>query len=1002
MRLARHAWIFVVLTAALAAAQAALLRAGGVPLLSATAVGNGFPGITVATVVGALVGAVILSRRPRHPIGWLFCLGQLGVAAGLAARAAGDAALAGGLGFPEAGRTWEWIGDLLGSVFALMLLAVLLLLAPDGRLPSPRWRPALLLPPASYALLAVTLVALARPAEVGLSGQVPHASLVDPLVAASSTGVFAGLVAGAAAVVVRLVRARGEARQQMRWIAVASIGLAVVPVLAVAVNLTGRPTPLVLVLALHLAYLAVPVATGFAVLRYRLYDVDRVIGGAVVLTVLVVVASAGYLLAVAAVGRAAEDRGRPSWLALVAFVAVVLALQPVRRVAGRGADRLVYGPRAARYAVLVAHSEHLADAVGGRAFLTGVAQTTARLLAADLLPRRRPAGRRQRGERGLAARGARARPGCAGGPRPARRRRRRSAGARPPAAGRAVALPSAGAAGVLRAGRPGVPDHRTRGVAAGRRDPARRGGRAAGGVPAAPARGRGLRPATGRLRHPGRRGEWPAGGAGPAVGRRRRVRARSGGRRRASSTDASPPPPMPSSSCATSPGRSALRCSTNAACMPPSWRAAHRPEPPSTSARFRLPARAGRRTSRPAPTSAAPSSCAARAAGVRVLLAADPVGLVVSLTFEQGEGPAAPAARGRRGPRRRTRRKPRPGRARGPAHDPRSHGPLRLGPRPAEAPRVEGSLRQVAERPAGEHLLLDVDDGTAREDDDRGRARRRRQQARGGPAVDAGQLEVHEDQIRVQPRGEEDGLLTGPGDADDAEPGGGLDDRRRGQAEGRLVVDDQHCDLRHLPPHLAANASSRTRPSAAGPTDRERCGFLPATCGWHPRDPSAARSTLPAFARLGATHPRGAPVTISFTRLTKRYGAVTAVDDLSVDVQPGRITAFLGPNGSGKTTSMRAAARPGTVPTLGQRHHRRPALPRVAASEAGRRGRARPGLPPQPDGAQAPAHRRAQAGVPRARVEEMLELVGLDGGRRPPRRRLLPRHAPAPRPRRAL
>ena len=285
---------------------------------------------------------------------------------------------------------------------------------------------------------------------------------------------FAGLVAGAAAVVVRLVRARGEERQQMRWIAVASIGLAVVPVLAVAVNLTGRPTPLVLVLALHLAYLAVPVATGFAVLRYRLYDVDRVIGGAVVLTVLVVVASAGYLLAVAAVGRAAEDRGRPSWLALVAFVAVVLALQPVRRVAGRGADRLVYGPRAARYAVLVAHSDHLADAVGGRAFLDRCRADDGEAHGGDLLPRRRPAGRRRRGERGLAAGGARARPGRAGGPRPARRRRRRPAGARPPAAGRAVALASAGAAGVLRAGRPGVPDHRTRGVAAGRRDPARR------------------------------------------------------------------------------------------------------------------------------------------------------------------------------------------------------------------------------------------------------------------------------------------------------------------------------------------------------------------------------------------------------------------------------------------------------------------------------------------------------------------------------------------------
>ncbi len=684
MRLARHAWIFVVLTAALAAAQAALLRAGGVPLLSATAVGNGFPGITVATVVGALVGAVILSRRPRHPIGWLFCLGQLGVAAGLAARAAGDAALAGELGFPEAGRTWEWIGDLLGSVFALMLLAVLLLLAPDGRLPSPRWWPALLLPPASYALLAVTLVALARPSEVGLSGRVPHASLVDPLVAASSTGVFAGLVAGAAAVVVRLVRARGEARQQMRWIAVASIGLAVVPVLAVAVNLTGRPTPLVLVLALHLAYLAVPVATGFAVLRYRLYDVDRVIGGAVVLTVLVVVASAGYLLAVAAVGRAAEDRGRPSWLALVAFVVVVLALQPVRRVAGRGADRLVYGPRAARYAVLVAHSEHLADAVGGRAFLTGVAQTTARLLASTSC---RAAVRLDDGREvsGVWPPGA-SEPGPGAlevpvrhdgvvvgrlvldlppqaAPSPSRRRVLREFCEQAGPAFRTTGLEESLRAGAIRlagvdaqlaasrqrllaaedsgrrqvasairvgvvSGLREVPDRLSAVVAVSRRDPAAAARLVDGCVAATTDALEQLRDITRTISPPmlDQRGLYAA-----LVARR------------------SPPGATVDVGSVPAPG---VR-----------W---------------------------PADVEACAYFCCAEllrgaSGGVRVLLAADPAGLVVSLTFEQGEGPAAPAARGRRGPRRRTGRRPRPDRARGPAHDPRppvpcasAHARLRL------------------------------------------------------------------------------------------------------------------------------------------------------------------------------------------------------------------------------------------------------------------------------------------------------------------------------------
>ena len=161
MRPARHAWAVVVVVVALAGAQAFLLAAAGVPILSAASVGEGFPGIPLATVVGALVGAAILSRHPRHLVGWLFCLGQLGVAIGLTARAAGNLALAEGRS-PTMGRMGEWVGDLLGGVFALMLLAVLLLLAPSGRLPSPRWRPALLLAVGSYGVLVGTLLTLSR------------------------------------------------------------------------------------------------------------------------------------------------------------------------------------------------------------------------------------------------------------------------------------------------------------------------------------------------------------------------------------------------------------------------------------------------------------------------------------------------------------------------------------------------------------------------------------------------------------------------------------------------------------------------------------------------------------------------------------------------------------------------------------------------------------------------------------------------------------------------
>ena len=82
-------------TAACSLAEAGAMRLAGVPLFSATAFSNAFPIVNIATVVGALVGAVILTRHPRHRIGWLFCWGQLGVAVGLLARAVADAITSG-------------------------------------------------------------------------------------------------------------------------------------------------------------------------------------------------------------------------------------------------------------------------------------------------------------------------------------------------------------------------------------------------------------------------------------------------------------------------------------------------------------------------------------------------------------------------------------------------------------------------------------------------------------------------------------------------------------------------------------------------------------------------------------------------------------------------------------------------------------------------------------------------------------------------------------------
>ena len=116
--------------------------------------------------------------------------------------------------------------------------------------------------------------------------------------------------------------------------------------------------------------------------------------------------------------------------------------------------------------------------------------------------------------------------------------------------------------------------------------------------------------------------------------------------------------------------------------------------------------------------------------------------------------------------------------------------------------------------------------------------------------------------------------------------------------------------------------------------------------------------------------------------LTKRFGGVTAVDDLSFSVQPGRVTGFLGPNGAGKTTTMRMLLEPGQ-PDGRHRHHRRPALPRAGRPAAHRRGVAGGHrLPPRPLRPRPPAGPRRD---------------GRDPGRRGPTRSSRSSASPTPR-----
>src|ERR687894_2029703 len=267
------------LTILCCAAQPVLLASGGMSLWGGEALDHGFPLLTVTAATGAIVGGLILSRHPRHRIGWLFTIGQLGTAAGQAAEAYGWAVLDGDLdGSSTLAHLASWFANAT-STFLFASLALLALLAPDGRLPSRRWRPVAYLLGTSMALFFVGL-ALVAPQEMEPSGA-PDASLAATvLVGTGQVGMTLGLLLAGGALVVRLHRASGEQRQQLRWIA-AAVGLVAATLMAIVVHNLVRggnvPADFRLVLVLSVAVLAVPVTAGFAVLRYRLYDIDLVI-----------------------------------------------------------------------------------------------------------------------------------------------------------------------------------------------------------------------------------------------------------------------------------------------------------------------------------------------------------------------------------------------------------------------------------------------------------------------------------------------------------------------------------------------------------------------------------------------------------------------------------------------------------------------------------------------------------------------------------------------------
>ncbi len=307
----------------------------------------------------AVVAVLLLWRRPGNRVAWLLLASGLGAGLYVAGRAAAaypvpdPVAVAGG-----------WLARWTWAPAYLVTIGLLPLLWPDGQPPSRRWRPAVGF---VVALLAVVVVGTAvDPAPVAGRANplgVPAlAAMISVLRVVFLAALPVVVVLAVAAMVVRFRRAGAVERRQIAW-----FGYAVVLVTAVSV---GGPWQLRLA-----ASVAVPVAVGVAVTRYRLWDIDALVSrtfiGAVVLAVLAVV----YVAAVGWVG--ALLAGSEVLPGFVAAVAVALAFAPVRDRAARTVNRLLFGARADPYRMLTRVTHRLQDAPSPMAALHLLAAETA-------------------------------------------------------------------------------------------------------------------------------------------------------------------------------------------------------------------------------------------------------------------------------------------------------------------------------------------------------------------------------------------------------------------------------------------------------------------------------------------------------------------------------------------------------------------------------------------------------------------------------------------------
>ncbi|TCO17291.1 hypothetical protein EV652_118119 [Kribbella steppae] len=347
-------WLFAV-SVPMAGVVDEVTRSDGIPTSA---------GWLVFVLAFVSVGALIVSRRPRHPIGWILLLaGVSSVLVGFAGYAA-DELIRLGMDQPAfvVGwfSTWAWLPVWLAPTFGLLLF-------PTGRLPSRRWRPVAWL--AVGGFLAQFVAAAFAPGpmqDITVDNPFGVDVGIDLWSALTAVGTVALLMAVAASIlslVVRYRAARTVERQQIKWLMYAGMLVAAGLCAVVGLDTLGGPaTAPYQELIPSLALATVPVATGIAIQRHRLFDIDVVVNRTLVYGGLTVSLGAAYVGSVLLLQLVLRPLTEASGLAVAASTLTVAALfRPVRSRIQAVVDRRFFRRKYDATRTLAAFSVRLRD-----------------------------------------------------------------------------------------------------------------------------------------------------------------------------------------------------------------------------------------------------------------------------------------------------------------------------------------------------------------------------------------------------------------------------------------------------------------------------------------------------------------------------------------------------------------------------------------------------------------------------------------------------------------